>query len=456
MKKPWSLANRLTLWFTVLTVLLVGMIAGVSTLFVLGATTREFDALAKEEIDELRAIFRDRPLEAEEMHKEANSLHTSHPGVRMAWRLWNKDTGKKWGEFGDTDLLPEAGKVPREPWIRLRQVPFENYQGAETIGPLWIDMLVDGRGRLFPLKKYGVIAGLILLGTGVLALSAGVVFGRKTAGLLEHIANQVHETSVGDVPKWQEENPPVEIQLVAEALTKALARARDEQERSSFLIAGVAHELRSPIQNLLGETEVLLMRDRSTDEYKSILISHTEEIQDLAREIDNLVTLCAHKTNQGHASLETFDLREELRLRVPRELARAQRRDVHLKVELEGDLSVTGDREALLLAFRNLLGNAVSFSPPGSEVRLTVERQGDEIFVAVDDQGPGVPVDQRERIFEPFQRGKEAPGMRSGFGLGLALSREAIEAQGGTIRATESPLGGARFEARFLRGPKGN
>ncbi len=451
MKKPWSLANRLTFWFTTLTVLLVGLIALASTWFVLGATTREFDAVASEEVDELRAIFRDRPLSQEAMQREVDTLPNSHPGLRLAWRLWNKETGEIWGEFGDTGLLPELGDRPNEPWIRLREVPFEGYDSAESEAPLWIGMLVDGRGRLFALKRYGTIAGLILLCAGAGALTAGVIFGRKTARLLERVANRVQANAPGAEPNWQEENPPVEIERVADALASALDRARQEQERSTFLIAGVAHELRSPIQNLLGETEVLLMRDRSSEEYRAVLESHAEEIQELAREIDNLVTLCAHISNQAGGSRERFDLGEELSLRIPREQARAARRGVLLETQIEGNLEVVGDREALLLVIRNLIGNAFSFAPKGSEILLNVSGGDQKIQISVDDHGPGVPIERRERIFEPFQKGAHAHGGRAGFGLGLALSKEAVKEQGGTLRVLDSPLGGARFEAVIPR-----
>ena len=449
MKRDWSLERRLTFWFTALTVMLVTAIAILSTFFVLGATAREFEAVATEEIDELRAIFRDRPLTHAAMAKEAETLANNHPGVRAAWRIWDPKTGEEWGQFGEVRLLPPLGQRPGEPWLRLREVPFGNLQGATPEGPLWIGMYVDGRGRLFPLKKYAAIGGLILLTAAASALLAGALFGRKTARLLERVADRV-EAAGGAAPELTG-NPPIEIQRVASALTESLRTARQEQERSSFLIAGVAHELRSPIQNLLGETEVLLMREREPAEYRETLLSHSEEIQDLAREIDNLVTLCAQGTNQASQRSERFDLREELELRLPREQARAKRKDVTLETDWSGDLRIAGDREALLLVLRNLIGNAIAFSPPGAKVKISVSGQPESVVLAVDDAGPGVPLKLRERIFQPFQVGNQAPGTRTGFGLGLALAKEAIEAHGGTLRVVDSALGGARFEAQLPR-----
>ncbi|MDF1837619.1 MAG: HAMP domain-containing sensor histidine kinase, partial [Planctomycetota bacterium] len=241
-------------------------------------------------------------------------------------------------------------------------------------------------------------------------------------------------------------------QRVADALTDGLLKARLERERSSLLIAGIAHELRSPIQNLLGETEVLLMRDRSLEEYRAVLVSHSDEIQDLAREIDNLVTLCAHESNQESSSRESFDLGHEIELRLPRELIRAKRHKVDIQAHSEGDLAMTGDREALLLMVRNLVGNAIAHSPEGGVIHVSATGMDGEICLTVEDQGPGVRPENRESIFEPFQRGQDLPGTRAGFGLGLALSREAVRSQGGRLTVSDSPHGGACFEARLPNG----
>ena len=276
------------------------------------------------------------------------------------------------------------------------------------------------------------------------------MFASRTASQLARIASGIHETSEPGAPDlFSDDNPPLEIQRVVDALTDALAKARKEQERNSLLIAGIAHELRSPIQNLLGETEVLLMRDRSSEEYRAVLESHSDEIQDLAREIDNLVTLCAHASNQESKSREKFDLGHEIELRLPRELLRAKRRNIDIQDQLEGDLAMTGDREALLLMVRNLVGNAISYSPEKGVIHVIAEGKDGEIILSVEDQGPGVLPENRSRIFEPFQRGQDRPGTRAGFGLGLALSREAVIAQGGKLTVSDSKHGGARFEARL-------
>jgi signal transduction histidine kinase len=99
----------------------------------------------------------------------------------------------------------------------------------------------------------------------------------------------------------------------------------------------------------------------------------------------------------------------------------------------------------LLRALRNLAGNAIEWSPPGSRVQVQLEGKNGEVIVTVDDQGPGVPPELRTKIFEPFFTGPQQKGRRVGYGLGLAIVRAAAVEQGGTIEVGTSDAGGARF-----------
>jgi signal transduction histidine kinase len=195
----------------------------------------------------------------------------------------------------------------------------------------------------------------------------------------------------------------------------------------------------------MGETQVALLRERDTDEYRQVLESHLEELGQLSRVVDNLVTLCAAGELQRRRGTERFDLGKEARLRLSREFQLASRSDVELVIETEGPLDCEGDREALLLALRNVVTNAIEWSPKGATVAVKLRGDGVRREIIVDDAGPGVPVAERERIFEPFHRGPAARGRRVGFGLGLALTRSAVEAHGGAIDVGRSPQGGARF-----------
>ena len=206
-----------------------------------------------------------------------------------------------------------------------------------------------------------------------------------------------------------------------------------------------------PIQNLAGATEVALFTAREGPEYRAVLESNLDELRDLGDAIDNLVTICSERRPGASVETEDFDLLDEARIRLARERAQATRRRVELRIEGEGELTMRGDREGLLRALRNLAANAIQWSPPDSDVEVLLSGHDDWIEVVVDDAGPGVPPEVREHIFEPFARGPLLDGQRMGYGLGLAIVRAAVDAQGGEVEIGTSPAGGARFRMRLPR-----
>ena len=118
-------------------------------------------------------------------------------------------------------------------------------------------------------------------------------------------------------------------------------------------------------------------------------------------------------------------------------------------------VTVQGDRVALALLVRNLADNALRYSPPGARVELRVLQEGSDALLVVDDTGPGIPAEERERVFDRFQR--RASGEETGSGLGLAIVRSIAERHGAEVTLGDSPLGGLRVTVRFapaVAGPR--
>src|SRR6185503_18420079 len=143
------------------------------------------------------------------------------------------------------------------------------------------------------------------------------------------------------------------------------------------------------------------------------------------------------------------DLAAEARLRLATEIGRAARESVRVELDFPAALPARGDRETLLLALRNLLANAIDWSPAGGRVDVRLSVADGKCALEVDDQGPGVPLADRERIFRPFERGSRQPKGRIGYGLGLALVRTVADLHDGRVLVTDSPAGGARFRIEF-------
>jgi two-component system OmpR family sensor kinase len=278
----------------------------------------------------------------------------------------------------------------------------------------------------------------------------GSFFARRLAGILAEVAGSAAAARLdGSLEPSAPLDAPDEIRGVASAFQESVARMREQHRRNLLLTAGLAHELRSPIQNLVAEVEVARLRPRTGDGYTQFVSSMLDELRALALVVDNLVTLTSLRDETFRGRAEEFDLAEELGIRLTHEEREAARRGVTVDVQHDGPCRVQGDREALVLMVRNLVGNASRWTRPDSVVDVILAQQNGEVFVTVTDDGPGVPVAERERIFEPFHRGPSPDGMRDGYGLGLALARAAARCQGGDIRVGAAEGGGARFEARF-------
>jgi two-component system heavy metal sensor histidine kinase CusS len=208
----------------------------------------------------------------------------------------------------------------------------------------------------------------LALVTGLITFLGGKLLINRAVDYMRQIAERMRELRTAQNPEPLV-NAPDEIKAIHEALSALMASIHTEQERTRLLTAGLAHELGSPLQNLIGETEVALMSDKSPEEYRTVLESHLDELRDIGHAIGNLMTLVSIDESATPHDLERFDLAGEAEVRLRRERAHAQRRGIELDVAKDGDLGLVGDREALWLVVSNLVANAIDYTPRGGRVR---------------------------------------------------------------------------------------
>lgn len=469
--RSWSLARRLTALFLISTSLFVLAISATSAWFLRQSVDQEVESLVREELDEMKLVFSHGALgversalpeenearapSAEKVQALVDSFQSEHKECRFAWRFWPPSAAGRAGSaprwtLGETGLLrpdtPGAERV--DSGVEFEQGLLWRSESTETG---WqIGLLVDARSHYEKLHAYLLYALGLILASLVLSFAIGRFFFLRVTRLLEQVARRAREVRRFEEPQSIDvPDAPVEIASIADALSEMLAKVRNETGQARVFTAGLAHELRSPVQNLIGETEVALLRERDNETYRRVLASNLEELRSLGDAIDNLVTICSAGDDGRSHRRERIDLGQESRIRLARERAQGARHGVQLELEVEGDTRLWGDREALLRAIRNLVANAVQWSPSGSEVRAHIRGSADAVEIVIEDAGPGVPVELRERIFEPFFRGPQAAGRRIGYGLGLALTRMAVSEHQGTIEVGESARGGARFRVRI-------
>jgi signal transduction histidine kinase len=224
-------------------------------------------------------------------------------------------------------------------------------------------------------------------------------------------------------------------------LDRAVSEARASEAAMRTFLTDASHELRTPVAALHATAERLLRDQPARPQRDAIEAQLARDSGRLGHLIDDLLSL-ARLDARERPHTEPVDLAELATAAV----AATCPTDPTARVELvtAGPVPATGDREALLRAVRNLLDNAFAVA---DTIVVEVTHTANGPTMSVTDNGPGVPADQRERIFEPFVRLPQSP--RGGTGLGLAIVRRTIASHGGTITCDPSPAGGARFTLRL-------
>jgi signal transduction histidine kinase len=218
------------------------------------------------------------------------------------------------------------------------------------------------------------------------------------------------------------------------------------------LVNIVSHELRTPLASVLGFTALLLKREFDPLTRRHYLGIVDAQARRLAALLEDLLDVQRIEHEGVELTRERVDLAHLLDEQA--QLYAAQSPNHRLAIRLdERPLTVRGDAGRLAQVVGNLLSNAIKYSPDGGTVELVAARSGDAVRVAVRDEGRGIPHDQQSRIFTKFFRGDAGASGITGTGLGLAVSREIVEAHGGSIGFESDPGEGTTF---WLELPKGN
>jgi two-component system heavy metal sensor histidine kinase CusS len=230
------------------------------------------------------------------------------------------------------------------------------------------------------------------------------------------------------------DDAPLEVRDHVEAFNGMLARLEAAFQRLGDYSADIAHELRTPISNLMTQTQVGLSRPRTLDEYQDILASNLEEYERIARMVSDMLFLAkADENTLAHAG-EAIDLAREADALIDFYEALADERQV--RIVRQGQASVQGDRLMLRRALSNLISNALRHTPKEGQITIRIDADAAGVRLAVSNVGDPIPADQIERIFERFHRGSAQRESRGeGAGLGLAITRSIVQAHGGHITA---------------------
>jgi two-component system sensor histidine kinase GlrK len=244
---------------------------------------------------------------------------------------------------------------------------------------------------------------------------------------------------------------PADLERLAAQLEWLRVRLLELAQEKNRFLRHMSHELKTPLANIREGTELLM--DGAVGELQSAQREVAAILRDngmkLQRLIENLLSFSAWQAKSVGLEVSEFKLRPLIKSVLENQQLTLVAQRVRLDVQIE-DLSPVADRGKVRLILDNLLSNAIKFTPRGGTISIHARSEREQLVLDVMDSGPGIPVEERSRIFEAFYQGKTPQGGHvKGTGIGLSVVTEFVNAHAGSIEILESPAGGAHFRVRL-------
>jgi heavy metal sensor kinase len=431
---------RLTLWHAGALTLALLLYAGLALGFLRDRLSRDVDMLLEQDVTVTGAMLEINRGKAHWEHdNDAPEARVARPWVEVL-----DPTGRVL--FRSPELDHELrGDEPMR-WLDRRTTIDENQvtiRAARSLRPLRRELaeLALGLGLGLPLAV-GFAGGFGYL----LAKRALAPIGRMAESARAITAERLHA-------RLAVANPRDELGQLATVFNQTLDRLERSFGQLRRFTADASHELRTPLTAMRSVGEVGLRMERSPQAYREIVGSMLEEVDRLTRLIDSLLTLSRADGGQVRLERAEVDLGALAAEVVQQMEVLAEEKGQALALDVQPGLVARADRLVLRQALTNLIDNAIKYSPAGGRIDVAVRGDATQCELSVADQGPGVPHDERDRIFERFYRiDKNRSRELGGAGLGLAISRWGVEAHGGRIELTDAPAGGSLFRMVIPRG----
>ncbi|HYI57413.1 MAG TPA: HAMP domain-containing sensor histidine kinase [Microlunatus sp.] len=314
------------------------------------------------------------------------------------------------------------------------------YRAGETFQAADLDSVQKAVNftTLQTLREYSVIALVIMFG---LSLAIGWWVAGRALRPVATITQTAQEITATDLSRRIEATgPPDELRTLADTIDSMLSRLDGAFAAERRLLADVSHELRNPVAAIQANVEAVLGNEQSSlEERHAAATVVTRATARMSRLLDDLLA-SARKRSTVFADVDV-DLAALTRTAVAEHALRADERALRTDLRVASGPVVYADRISLERAVSNLLANAVRLAPTGSTITVGIGSRQGWAWIAVRDEGPGIPSDQRTRVFDRFHRGPDSAGS----GLGLAIARQIVESHDGHLLLTDAAGPGSTF-----------
>ncbi|WP_282396589.1 heavy metal sensor histidine kinase [Pseudomonas sp. PS01298] len=447
---PRTLSLRLAVMFALVSALLLGSIG----FYLYQSLQREIawrdDQALLGRLERMQALIND-SVSVEQLRNRPK-LYENMLGNRdnLLWIV--DDTGQVLIEIN-----PVSMRLPTLP--AAAQAQLGDGDSSVPVRLAWEHVMQGGRGltliagkllseREQMLAAYRLKLWLALSVGALLAFVLGGWVSRRGLQPVRRLAQRAAAIDVQHLHlRLDEFNELSELQVLSQALNQMLARLEDGFAQLSRFSEDLAHEMRTPLSNLMGHTQQSLRHSRSIEDYQNLLVSNQEEYERLARMIDSMLFLARTEQPQASVQDELINLHELVEQLCEYFEGVAQERDVTLINQAHGELRA--DPALIRRALANLMANALRYGSPAAEVIIrSVVREGG-VEVSVHNQGPPIAAEHLPRLFERFYRcdpSRNQPDDSGG--LGLAIVHSIMQLHGGRV-TVDSRSSGTSFRLEF-------
>jgi two-component system OmpR family sensor kinase len=372
-----------------------------------------------------------------------------HAGVRMGpgespdfvVRIWGPDGAEVYRSAG-TQLPPQA--ILGFSDVAFRGTRYRVY--SVQTGDQTVQIAQDLDARQQRARVLALNAALPVLLLAPLLMAAVWWLIDRSLKPVESMRRQVAGRAASDLSPLPQEGLPREVLPLVEELNLLFARVDAALRAQQHFVADAAHELRSPLTAL--KLQAQAVRRAADDDTRDAAAGRLNDgIERAIQLLGQLLVLAREEGGAEEGSTVAVELEGLAREVVSEVLPQAQARQLDLGLAEGEALQVRGQPDALRVLLRNLVDNAVKYTPAGGRIDLRLQRDNGFAVLRVDDSGPGIPAAERQRAFDRFYR---VPGASEpGSGLGLAIVKAIADRHGAAVVLSDSPLGGLSVEVRF-------
>ena len=445
-----SIAWQLILLFTVATSLLLACGLGVFYAIVVRHAFAEDNAVLADKLAALRADLHESGpnVFAEELKGRQGGEHTAY------WIRMLDSQGRTYAETPgmDRSLPPEIFPPPpasakASAGRRNSELAFRRPKDYRTGGKLFSLVTLNEESGSQPYtlqvaqdrssderveRNFAVLFIIVLSGSVLASAFIATIATKRGLRPLQEMTQSLARIGPTHLKErvipadWSRELKPLAI-----AFDDMLKRLDDSFTRLSQFSADLAHELRTPIANMIGETQVALTRDRTAAEYRETIESTVGECERLSRIVDNLLFVARADAAREPITRERFDARAAVEKIAAFYQTIAD--DHHVTITCSGEAQIYADPDLFERALGNLLDNALRFTPQDGSIQITLSEHNADVEVAVSDNGCGIAPEHLPRVFDRFYRAESSRGS-DGAGLGLALVKSIVDLHGGSAK----------------------